>query len=596
MTSRVLPARLAILVACVAVVGIAMPRAQQLDAYHVAGWRVRDCLEVKLRETSGLRPAGEGLAIVAAEDQASADRLRALWERARTVRPLVAAPFEVLDALHRRAVAALPAGATRPGHLGYWYELHCADAPSAAALLADLLQEPMVEDAYLKPVLQLASTARANAGVALQDLPPPTPDLSAAQTYKAAPPLGVHSEAARSVFGARGETVSLYHLEDDWIFEHEDLDSLSAASFVGRVTGQGSAAANHGTGMLGVTLASRNAYGMTGIADRARGRMISWALEGGIVNTIHLAIADGRPGDVIAIVGGYNLALTKPDDYVPAEYFQSNFDAIRTATAVGFLFVEAALNGNNDLDDARFARRFDLSSRDSGAILVGASAGAATTRAAFSNYGSRIDANGWGGDVATTGYGDLLWLDNDRRQAYSQGYAGTSAATALTTAVIVSLAGAVKQQRGSPLTPAELRTVLRAHGTPIAHDVGRRPDLVAMLRALSIPDGLEVDRHAIALGSAFTITMRGSVGGGFALALALGTARVELGLNRPLHLDPASLIPIGGFALADGTATWNALAPNDPSLRGLDVYFQGLAVAPQGGTPHVSSSVAIWLR
>lgn len=550
-------------------------RAQDLGPYHVAGLRDRRTIEVKLRE-AGLGPLPD------------------LFARAVEHRPLVEAPFQVLDDLHRRALAALPEGATRPGHLGSWHVLRCGDDDSALELLADLLRDPAVEDAYLSPVLVLASAAKATTRV--DDLPPPTPDLSWAQTYKGVPPLGFAFEAARSVLGARGEDVTFYHLEDDWIYTHEDLDSLGTHSFLGVIPPTTSPAANHGTGVLGVTLATRNAYGMTGVADRARGRLVSWALNGGIVNSIQMAVADGRAGDVITIVGGYNLQLTKPDDHVPAEYFQSNFDVIRTATALGFLFVEAAMNGDNDLDDPRFSRRFDLSARDSGAMMVGASAGSALTRATFSNFGSRIDTNGWGGEVATTGYGDLLMLANDRRQAYSQGYAGTSSATALAAAVVTSLASAVERQRGTVLTPLELRALLRAHGTTTLGDIGTRADLVAMLRSLGLPDGLEVDRHEVALGTSVTLTMRGPAGGAFALALAAGNAVVPLGLNRPLHLDLATMLTLGGFGLPGGVVATTLAVPNDPSLRGLDVFFQGLAVDPSSGPPHVSSCVAIWLR
>lgn len=549
--------------------------AQDLEPYHVAGLRDRRTIEVKLCEA---RPG----------------RLPAIFARATEIKPLIAAPFEVLDDLHRRALAALPEGSTRPGHLAAWYALRCADEDSARDLLDDLLREPAVEDAYLAPLLVLASVPRSTTRA--DDLPPPTPDLTWAQTYKGAPPLGFAFEAARSVLGARGEDVRFYHLEDDWIYTHEDLDSLGTHSFLGIIPSTTTPAANHGTGVLGVSLATRNAYGVTGVADRARGRLVSWALNGGIVTAIQMAVADGNAGDVITIVGGYNLQLTKPDDHVPAEYFQSNFDVIRTATALGFLFVEAAMNGDNDLDDPRFSRRFDLSARDSGAIMVGASAGSALTRATFSNFGSRIDTNGWGGEVATTGYGDLLMLANDRRQAYSQGYAGTSSATALAAAVVTSLAGAVERQRGTVLTPLELRGLLRAQGTAIQGDIGTRGDLVAMLRSLGLPDGLEVDRHEVALGTSVTLTMRGPAGGAFALALASGHAVVPLGLNRPLHLDPATMLPLGGFGLPGGVVSTTLTVPNDPSLRGLDVYFQGLAVDPLSGPPHVSSCVAIWLR
>ena len=54
------------------------------------------------------------------------------------------------------------------------------------------------------------------------------------------------------------------------------------------------------------------------------------------------------------------------------EYWQANFDAIKTATANGKIVVEAAGNGSMNLDNSIYKNLFNRSYRDSGAILVGA--------------------------------------------------------------------------------------------------------------------------------------------------------------------------------------------------------------------------------
>src|SRR5690606_13166204 len=126
--------------------------------------------------------------------------------------------------------------------------------------------------------------------------------------------------------------------------------------------------------------------------------------------------------------------------------------------------------------------------------------GAQPERAAFSNYGSRIDTNGWGREVATTGYGTLFSPNGDQRQQYTERYAGTSSATAIISGVAIGLSGVVRQQLGRALTPLELRGLLRSHGTAIRGDIGTRPDVSAMLGALGLPDGLMTDHASLQRG------------------------------------------------------------------------------------------------
>src|SRR4029077_10449181 len=94
-------------------------------------------------------------------------------------------------------------------------------------------------------------------------------------------------------------------------------------------------------------------------------------------------------------------------------------------------------NGAVDLDDnlyetpdpgfpASWKNPFRRANRDSGAILIGAGAppqgthnrtlyGPDRSRLDFSNYGSAVDAQGWGREVTTCGYGDLQGGGNEDR-------------------------------------------------------------------------------------------------------------------------------------------------------------------------------------
>ena len=84
--------------------------------------------------------------------------------------------------------------------------------------------------------------------------------------------------------------------------------------------------------------------------------------------------------------------------YWPVEIADATYEAIRLATALGIVVVEAGCNGGYDLDaytNLSGKRIFDRTSagfRDSGAIMVGAGSSASPhTRLGFSNHGNRVE-------------------------------------------------------------------------------------------------------------------------------------------------------------------------------------------------------------
>src|SRR5215470_9268848 len=85
---------------------------------------------------------------------------------------------------------------------------------------------------------------------------------------------------------------------------------------------------------------------------------------------------------------------------------QQSFDAIRRATAMGIVVVEAAANGGQDLDRPLYGGRLNRTVRDSHALLVGAAGAGDGMIACFSSSARRIDVYAWGGGVTTLGYGD----------------------------------------------------------------------------------------------------------------------------------------------------------------------------------------------
>jgi subtilisin family serine protease len=201
------------------------------------------------------------------------------------------------------------------------------------------------------------------------------------------------------------------------------------------------------------------------------------------------------------------------DGYIAVEWWADEFVAIQYAVGRGVIVVEAAGNGAQDLDAAIYETRdprfppawknpFRRSNRDSGAILVGAGApppgthnrtlfGPNLSRLDFSNYGSSVDAQGWGREVTTCGYGDLQG-GGDENRWYTDQFSGTSSASPIVVGALACLQG-IRRARGAPLlTPASARALLRATGSPqqpgpgapITQRIGNRPDLKALVAAL----------------------------------------------------------------------------------------------------------------
>jgi len=88
--------------------------------------------------------------------------------------------------------------------------------------------------------------------------------------------------------------------------------------------------------------------------------------------------------------------------FLPDEYLPHRYDEIRALTDRGIHFIEAAGNGDVDLDHPDFNYKFDRNYRDSGAIIVGALDPETGGEAWFSSWGSRVDSARWGDHVVTT--------------------------------------------------------------------------------------------------------------------------------------------------------------------------------------------------
>jgi serine protease len=333
-------------------------------------------------------------------------------------------------------------------------------------------------------------------------LPAITPALSESQGYLYDAPDGINATYSWSIPGGNGTGIKIYDLEYSWNQTHEDL---SKARGVPLLLSPGDLAIdpfneyNHGTAVLGELIADNDTKGVTGI---------SWGADVGLVpvntanmgynpaNAILLAVADGSPGDVILIEQQMTVCGLEFGGFGPSEWISSVFDAIKVATANGFVVVEAAGNGGIDLDQSGCDNLFNRSVRDSGAIIVGGGnqpeIGNDRERSTVSSYGSRVDLQGWAGGVTSTGYGTIYWNEDDPYNPdfwYTDYFNGTSSAAPMVAGAVANLQGIALKTFGRPLTPNQIRTLLVRTGSPqlgnTDEHIGPRPDLFQAIADLN---------------------------------------------------------------------------------------------------------------
>jgi len=372
-------------------------------------------------------------------------------------------------------------------------------------LVEALSGDPAIEQAFIEPEVTLPNEVGPlidTHKLSLIDLDHPlhredpscpisTPSFESYQGYLGPAPHGIDAPAAWRR-GGRGQGIWFADVEGGWNAKHEDLPGDRITHVVGREINDGWRA--HGTAVLGEVVGRDNGKGVVGIAPDVD-RVFTAAIGNtSPANAIDTAARKLRPGDVLLI----ELQTTGPRGrFLPMEWSDDVYDAIRAATDRGVVVVEAAGNGNEDLDHKTYKRKFDRTKRDSGAIMIGAGGPPRTgfsdrEKLDFSNYGSRVDVQGWGRMVATLDYGDLQACDQgeDRRYTdrhYTNTFSGTSSASPIVAGAAVLIQGIAKQ-RGGVLGPRDLRTLLRDTGTPQAGDtskqIGPRPDLARALGRL----------------------------------------------------------------------------------------------------------------
>jgi hypothetical protein len=471
-------------------------------------------LIIIIKPDAGLRVSAAGLVSTrGANTSALADVLTSY--RA-SLEPLFGASEERI----RASVAALPSADGLSG-LELFYNVNGDDA-GLEDLAEDLLAQDLVEAAYVKPAATVPQSLVDDVEESINtmlpdpnDAPPMTADFTIRQGYLDAAPGGIDARYAWTVPGGRGSGVRIIDCEWGWLFSHEDL-LRNQGGVVAGTSSTKTRLINHGTAVLGEISGDRNTFGITGIAPDATVSASSFNDQNTATAIVNAADRLGA-GDIILLEihrAGPNAPTPRQGQlgFIAIEWWPDDFAAIRYAVNKGIIVVEAAGNGRQNLDSAIYSQRpmgfptnwrnpFDPANPSSGAVVVGAGApppgthgnswGPDRSRLGFSNYGARVDAQGWGREVTTTGYGDLQGGMNAKLW-YTDKFSGTSSASPIVVGALACMQGVLRAHGQNPLSPADAREMLRAHGSaqqdavgrPATQRIGNRPDLREMIPAV----------------------------------------------------------------------------------------------------------------
>lgn len=388
---------------------------------------------------------------------------------------------------------------TELADLNSYFAIETQSVQEAIQIVTQLNNLESVEIAYVEP-----------SPVPAGDIAPTTPDFTASQLYLNQAPEGIDALYAHTLLGGDGNGITITDIEGNWQTSHEDLDKAASGFLIGDVIADQSWL-DHGTAVIGVLIGSDNGYGITGIAPEAELGMISIGSMSP-AEAIYNAIDSLDAGDIILIElqapgPRHDFAVRQDQEgYICMEYWQANYDAIKYAWAKGIVVVEAAGNGGENFDDqAMYGELFDTTYRNSHALLVGAGYPASSPtdleRESYSNYGERVNLQGYGSEVYTTGYGDLFDGGGDPDQYYTTGFGGTSSASPIIAGAAATVQGYMKANFGTVLTSDYIRDILYETGTAqlgnTLEHIGPRPNLDSAINSISAPPSLTASPYYI---------------------------------------------------------------------------------------------------
>lgn len=323
------------------------------------------------------------------------------------------------------------------------------------------------------------------------------------QGFLNAAPQGIGVRDAWGRIGGKGGEVRVIDLEAGWILAHQDLPKPQLLYGDDGVA-HGYVSGDHGAAAMGVIGALNNQIGVIGVAPEALVLNAVSHYDAAKNAGMHVADAIGaalqhlQAGDVLLL----EVQRTQDGKVLPTEIDSADFHAIRLASAHGIIVIEAAGNGEQNLDawiDPQGEHCLEVGApgyRDSGAILVGSSKAAVMPGAGgvsghkryyTSNYGSRVNVYAWGERIYTTGYGSAAGAPG-AVDSYASNFGQTSGASAVIAGAAALVQSWHKSRNGTPLSAADMRTLLSSAstGTPqvlLSNDpIGVMPNLAAIIK------------------------------------------------------------------------------------------------------------------
>jgi len=350
---RILPAGLACAMAATAVAASpamagAAPAMFAKPAHTVLGDHdARDRIEIKFRSDDRTRRQQGRWLSQALGPLPAMDALFAPGGAVERAEPLF--PERVLPTATEAHAGGQPA-------LEQWYRLYLRPGQDVVAVVDGLNAMDAVEIAYPAPL------PAPPPGVVRAVLPAATPSFSERQGYaRPASVSGIDAEYARTVPGGDGTGIKIVDVEYSWNWQHEDLTRLRVP---GTWIRNGTISdpfndTDHGTAVMGEMIADDNGFGVRGLVSGATPHYVNVTSQEWGYNPAGAILAAAKvigPGDVILVE--QQIPGPAPcNNFVALEYVPSVYDAVVSAVRRGIHVVEAAGNGNVNLDHPASADR-----------------------------------------------------------------------------------------------------------------------------------------------------------------------------------------------------------------------------------------------
>lgn len=301
----------------------------------------------------------------------------------------------------------------------------------------------------------------------------PTAGFEARQYYLDAPAghrqgMNVRQAWARQVTG-KGARI---HFSDGGLYpNHEDLRGNPRLKVV---TAEPNDDPKHGTASVGIMVAVRNGFGVTGISHDSELYLYNnRAGSASGAQTLKALLRQVSPGDIVGI-NRQTANIEVLSTFLPAVHDRDWWEVITQLNQRGAVVVVAAANGSSQslpakgtvvgygVDLAQW--RYFNDHGDAGAILIGACQSWDGKPHAYSNHGYRYRMlNAWGDSVTTLSYGALQDKPGEDRD-YTDRYGGTSSATPLVAGALSLIQSYAMEQHHVYLDGNQMHLLVMASG------------------------------------------------------------------------------------------------------------------------------------